>query len=171
MVIHKFWNFKQIFLTPAATQTFHVGTNSRTHQHSLTQFFDVQGVIYQHVFVNPSKTKIIAVYYVQVLKSIQKHINKKKQEIARLCILHQDNARPHVASIGRDFLEKHEIPTVPHPPYNPDLTPCDFWLFPSQKKALRGRQFSSNQEVVTVSQTFFNSLSQADFEKTIVTNG
>ena len=22
------------------------------------------------------------------------------------------------------------IKTVPHPPYNPDLAPCDFWLFP-----------------------------------------
>ena len=22
------------------------------------------------------------------------------------------------------------IKTVPHPPYSPDLTPCDIWLFP-----------------------------------------
>ena len=22
------------------------------------------------------------------------------------------------------------IKTVPHPPYSPDLAPCDFWLFP-----------------------------------------
>ena len=22
------------------------------------------------------------------------------------------------------------IKTVPQPPYSPDLTPCDFWLFP-----------------------------------------
>ena len=22
------------------------------------------------------------------------------------------------------------IYTVPHPPYSPDLAPCDFWLFP-----------------------------------------
>ncbi len=133
----------------------------------LCVFFDAQCVIYQHVV--PSKTKINSVYYVQILKSLQKHINKKRSEIARLWILHRDNARPHVASIVRDFLEKCEIPTVAHPPYSTDLAHCDFWLFPSTKKAPRGCQFSSNQEVVTVSKTFFNSFSQADFEKTIIT--
>ncbi len=119
--------------------------------------FDAQSVIYQHVV--PPKTKN-AVYYVQVLKSLQKHINKKRLAIARLWILHQDKARPHIATIVCDFLEKGEIL---------DLTPCNFWLFPSLKKALWGRQLSSNQEVVTMSPTFFNSLLQVDFKKTIMT--
>ena len=25
------------------------------------------------------------------------------------------------------------IKTVPHPPYSPDVAPCDFWLFPKLK--------------------------------------
>ncbi len=104
--------------------------------------FDAQGVICPHVV--PPMTKINVVYYVQVLKSLQKHINEKRPEIACLWILHQNNARPHIASIVCNFLEKREIPTVAHPPYSPDLTPCDFWLFPSLKKALQGLQFSSN---------------------------
>ena len=29
-----------------------------------------------------------------------------------------------------DYLTKMGIKTVSHPPYNPDLAPCDFWLFP-----------------------------------------
>ena len=29
-----------------------------------------------------------------------------------------------------DYLTKMGVKTVPHPPYSPDLTPCDFWLFP-----------------------------------------
>ena len=28
------------------------------------------------------------------------------------------------------------IKTVRHPPCSPDLTPCDFWLFPKLKKRL-----------------------------------
>ncbi len=83
--------------------------------------------------------------------------------------MHRNNARSHVASYVRNFLEKCEILTVAHPRYSPDLTSCDFWLFPSIKKALWGHQFSSNQEMVTASQTFFNSLSHAAFEKTIMT--
>lgn len=29
-----------------------------------------------------------------------------------------------------------------HPPYLPDYTPCDFWLFPQLKTALKGYRFS-----------------------------
>ena len=31
------------------------------------------------------------------------------------------------------------IKTVPHPPYSPDLAPCDFWLFPQ----LRGCHYET----------------------------
>ena len=35
------------------------------------------------------------------------------------------------------------IKTVPHPPYNPDLSPCDFWLFPK----LRGCRYETIEEM------------------------
>ena len=31
-----------------------------------------------------------------------------------------------------------------HPPYSPDLVPCDFYLFPKLKEYLSGRHFSNN---------------------------
>jgi transposase len=34
---------------------------------------------------------------------------------------------------------KHNITVLPHPPYSPDLSPCDF-LFPRLKKRLKGRR-------------------------------
>jgi len=34
-----------------------------------------------------------------------------------------------------------------HPPYSPDLAPCDFWAFPTLKAQLRGKRFSSDDEV------------------------
>ncbi len=34
---------------------------------------------------------------------------------------------------------------LPHPPYSPDLVPCDFWLFPRLKKELRGVCFPTLQ--------------------------
>jgi hypothetical protein len=36
---------------------------------------------------------------------------------------------------------------VPHPPYNPDLAPSDFWLFPKLKEILKGQHFSLDAEV------------------------
>jgi hypothetical protein len=29
-----------------------------------------------------------------------------------------------------------------HPPYSPDLAPCDFWLFPKLKNALKAQRFA-----------------------------
>jgi hypothetical protein len=32
-----------------------------------------------------------------------------------------------------------------HPPYNPDLVPCDLWAFPTMKSELRGKKFLHDQ--------------------------
>jgi hypothetical protein len=42
-------------------------------------------------------------------------------------------------SVSR-FLTKHKVTVLPHPPYSPDLCPCDFFLFPRLKKRLKGRR-------------------------------
>jgi hypothetical protein len=33
-----------------------------------------------------------------------------------------------------------------HPPYSPDLAPCDFFLFPKIKLKLKGRRFDTVEE-------------------------
>ena len=40
------------------------------------------------------------------------------------------------------------IKTVPHPPYSPDLAPCDFWLF-SKLRACRYETIEEMKEAVT----------------------
>jgi histone-lysine N-methyltransferase SETMAR len=50
-------------------------------------------------------------------------------------LLH-DNARPHVHSNVRNFLESKGLKEIDHPPYSPDLAPCDFWLFDYIKERL-----------------------------------
>jgi hypothetical protein len=34
---------------------------------------------------------------------------------------------------------------IKHPPYSPDLVPCDFLAFPTIKRELRGKKFRSDQ--------------------------
>ena len=49
----------------------------------------------------------------------------------------------------QSFLVKHQITQVTQPPYRPDLTPCNFWLFPELKSPLKGKRFQTvnkNQE-------------------------
>ncbi|GFS18197.1 transposase [Elysia marginata] len=44
-------------------------------------------------------------------------------------------------------LEQLELPTIPHPPYGPDLAPSDFFLFPLLKKHLKGNHYETDAEV------------------------
>ena len=39
------------------------------------------------------------------------------------------------------------INTVPHPPFSPDLAPCDFWLFHKLKEKLRGCRYETIEEM------------------------
>jgi len=34
-----------------------------------------------------------------------------------------------------------------NPPYSPDLAPCDFWLFPKLKNALKGQRFADLSDI------------------------
>ena len=45
-----------------------------------------------------------------------------------------------------EFLAKHQITQVTQPPYNPDLPPSDFWLFPKLKSPLKGKRFQTIDE-------------------------
>ena len=41
------------------------------------------------------------------------------------------------------------IKTVPHPPFSPDLGPCDFWLFPKLRGCRRYETIEEMKEAVT----------------------
>ena len=55
--------------------------------------------------------------------------NQRKITGARNIKIHHDNARPHVHSTVNNFIKEHGMILMKHPPYSPDLAPCDFWLF------------------------------------------
>ena len=74
------------------------------------------------------------------------HSQREKTGV-RGILLHHDNASSHTALRTREFLENSGLKTFPHPPYSPDLAPCDFWLFSTIKDELRGKRFSTNEEL------------------------
>lgn len=63
-------------------------------------------------------------------------------------LIHHDNASAHTAGRTKDFLATEGVQTLSHPPYSPDLAPCDFFLFPEVKKQLRGQRFESQEDAV-----------------------
>ena len=53
------------------------------------------------------------------------------------------------------------IKTVAHPPYSPDLAPCDFWLFPK----LRGCRSVTIEEMKEAVTKIIDTLTQEDFQE------
>lgn len=62
--------------------------------------------------------------------------SKRRNIPIRSAIMLHDNARPHTASLTTKTLDELGWETLEHPPYSPDLLPCDYHLFGPLKEAL-----------------------------------
>ena len=58
-------------------------------------------------------------------------------------ILIQNNAAPHTSALTIKFLDSMGVKYPKLPPYSPDLSPPDFWLFPKLKKLLSLKRYSN----------------------------
>jgi hypothetical protein len=53
------------------------------------------------------------------------------------------NAAPHTAKKVTEFLAGNSMKRDPHPPYSPDLAPCEFYPFEYIKGRLAGASFDA----------------------------
>ena len=90
-----------------------------------------------------------------VFKGVQEKIPSEEAQWH----FHQDNAPIHNSILVTDYLTKIGINTVRHPPYSPDLVPCDFWLFPK----LRGCRYETIEEIKEAVIKVIDTLTQEDF--------
>jgi hypothetical protein len=60
---------------------------------------------------------------------------------------------------------KKSIMKLDHPPYSPDLAPCDFWLFPKLETALKGHRFSDTADIQGHATTILHSIPDEEFQK------
>jgi len=61
-------------------------------------------------------------------------------------ILH-DNARPHIGKVVRELLDRYSWEVLTNPPYSPDRSPPDYYLFPKLKINKRGMRFSTLEDL------------------------
>jgi histone-lysine N-methyltransferase SETMAR len=89
--------------------------------------------------------------YLEVLIRLRESLRKKRPELwPDKWILHHDNAPAHDALRVREFLAKKSNTKMDHPPYSPDLAPCDFCFFAKLKNALNsGKRFARLFPAVT----------------------
>jgi hypothetical protein len=82
----------------------------------------------------PEGQAVNQVYYKKVLTILREGMRRKRPEIWKKgsWILHHDTAPAHNALSVKTFLAKHKIPVLEHPPYSPDLAPCNFFISKDQ---------------------------------------
>ena len=99
------------------------------HKLLMIPFFDSAGMIYMHWV--PTWQRANKEYYVMVLREFRKRFHRKRSALFKSGQWHspQANVPVHNSILVTDYLTKMGIKTVPHPPYSPDIAPCDFWLF------------------------------------------
>jgi hypothetical protein len=61
------------------------------------------------------------------------------------------------SQINKNSVELYELgyELLPYPPYSPDVTPSDFFLFADLKKMFAGKKFSTNKEVIAKTEAYF----------------
>ena len=96
-------------------------------------------------------------------------VSKKRPVSVEDMILHQDNAPAYRAEdtqltiqiqLGTEILN--------HPPYSPDLSPCNFALFPRLKRDLRGQGFDGLEDLRGVTQTSLASFIKGWYASTFI---
>jgi histone-lysine N-methyltransferase SETMAR len=102
----------------------------------ITVFFKTTGLV--HLDCLDNAYTITGTYYINnCLMPLVKNLNEQGPLSATNSIkLLNDNAKPHVKKEVLQFLDANKIARIRHPPYSPDLSPCDFWLFDYIKRNL-----------------------------------
>ena len=91
--------------------------------------YDIHGILMSHGV--PNGQTVICKYYREYIK---KHLRPRKPLKAGPIIQH-DNATPHVSEGGgggglMSLLSSYSWEKLAHPAYMPDISTCDFKLFP-----------------------------------------
>ena len=136
------------------------GQTEKIHPQTLMiSFLDSTGMIYMH-WVSTRQT-VNKEYYVEVLREFRKRFLGKRPALFKSgqWHFHQENTSVHNSILLIDYLTKMGIKTVAHPPYNPDLAPCDFCLFPK----LRGSRYETIEEMKESVTKVIDTLTQQDF--------
>ena len=89
----------------------------------------------------------------EIYKGVMDRLLKRIQQVcpAAFCsrdyfLLHND-APAHKAASVCQFLTPKNVATLYHPPYSPDLSLPDYFLFPKLKMKLKGLQFVDVAEI------------------------
>jgi transposase len=118
-----------------------------TKKTMVTIFFTWRELIVLDVLAKDSKfNQLYFIDYIfPALKSA--NLNFRRRKPGSILCVHIDNSTCHHGLKVASKFEKQHIFPLPHPPYSPDINPCDFWLFDLLKGIMKDREFHSHDEI------------------------
>ena len=119
-----------------------------------------------HYEFAPTGQTINKEYYVEVLKRLRDAVRRKRPCFwSRVdWLLHHDNAPAHSSNLVQQFLEEHKNVQLRQPLYSPDIAPCDFWMFPKLKMALKGKWFDDIETIQSNATRELKAIPKSAFE-------
>jgi histone-lysine N-methyltransferase SETMAR len=131
-----------------------------------TVFWDEKGLLLLEFM--PQQTTIIGQTYATTITDFREAIKEKRQgKLSAGVLLFHDNAPMHMSAKSQAAIRQCGFQQLNHPPYSPELAPSDYFLFRVMKKFLRGKRFSSGEEVKEAVTTWFEELSKYIFSRGI----
>ena len=117
-------------------------------------FWDAKGIVLIN-YLQKGKT-INGEYYAKLLRELQQAIKPKRPgKLTKGVLLHQDNAPAHKSLVAMSTVHDCGFELIDHPPHSPDLAPLDYFLFPNLKKHLAGKQYESDDDIISAVKDFF----------------
>ena len=88
--------------------------------------------------------------HIDILRRLRDAVRRERPQKWRtnIWILLNDKAPAKRSILVKDLLAKNNVATLEHPPYFPELTPGDFYLFPRMKSALKERSFRDVNAII-----------------------
>lgn len=71
-----------------------------------------------------------------------------RRKVKKDLLIHMDNSRCHNNLKVTSYLKSKSIERMEHPPYSPDLSPYDFWLFGYLKEWLKEKEIEDETQLV-----------------------
>ncbi len=143
-----------------------------TKKSMMTAFYDACKIML--VDFLPKNETMDSDYYIALLKKMKDRVRHQRPGMwtggvdgntDRDFVLLQDNAGPHTSNPTLAFMGQNRIDLIAHPQYSPDLSPCDFFLFPHLKKHLCGRRFGTLLELQLKIKAIFKKITPEMFEE------
>ena len=125
-------------------------------------FFNSSGPVVQ--VPCPSGHTVTGRFYKNsVLKKVKEFYNKKRPSKgwSGIHLLH-DNTSSHKCEVVKSFLASEKVKVLNHLPYSPDLSPCDFFLFPRLRKMLSGNKYTSRSSLGSSIYQFLQQIPKED---------